>query len=96
VHHAKAEALGLIPRDSPASASNQLGAQLSERRQLTLFPIVGHLARWVLVDEADPLVDRGPYLRAIERLRRDPRWRLVYSSHRILVFQSRTGTSHGA
>jgi uncharacterized membrane protein len=90
VHHAKAEALALIPRDAPVSASNQLGAQLSQRRQIMIFPIVGHLARWVVVDEADPLVDRGPYLRAIERLRHDSRWRLVYSSHRILVFQSRT------
>jgi uncharacterized membrane protein len=96
VHRAKAEALALIPRGAPVSASNQLGAQLSERRQITLFPIVGHFARWVVIDEADPLVDRGPYLRAIERLRRDSRWRLVYASHRILVFHSRTGTSHGA
>jgi uncharacterized membrane protein len=86
-HRARAEALARIPGSAPVSASNKLGAHLGERRVLLTFPALAR-AEWAVVDRADPTYgDRGRYLRAIERLRRDPAWKLVSASDGVLVFR---------
>jgi uncharacterized membrane protein len=97
VHKAKVHALSLIPPGAPVSASNQLGAHLSERRRLLMFPVVRE-AQWIVVDRADPSYFEGPYGRRIERFRHDPAWSLIYSSHGVLVFHAagaHTATASG-
>jgi len=84
-HRAKVAALSLIPRDAAVSASNELGAHLSERRRILIFPYAIKDARWIVLDRADPSYDRAWYGRRIQAVRRDLRWRLVYASHGILV-----------
>lgn len=89
---AAAAALRLIPASAAVSASNSLGAHLSERRRVLSFPRLLD-ARWVAVDETSPgYLDRfapRPYARAIARLRRDRRWLLVHERDGVLVFRRR-------
>jgi uncharacterized membrane protein len=91
VHRAKSDALALIPSGAPVSASNQLGAQLSERRRMLIFPAIRE-ARWVVVDEHDSTYeDEAWYGRQIERMHKRDSWRLVYSSQGVLVFHDVSG-----
>jgi uncharacterized membrane protein len=97
-HHDRVaeRALRLIPDDAAVSASNSLGAHLSERRQIFSVPKLGD-ATWVAVDEtrssyADRLAPI-PSAAAVVRLRRDARWKLVFQEDGILVFQRRTAKS---
>jgi uncharacterized membrane protein len=86
IHRAKADALSLIPVGVPVSASNQLGAHLSERRRILIFPAIRE-ARWAVVDEHDPSYgDEAWYVRQVDRMRHRAGWRLIYSSHGVLVF----------
>jgi uncharacterized membrane protein len=84
-------ALQLIPDDATVSASNVLGAHLSERRRILSFPRLRD-ATWVAVDETRPsFLDRvaapAPAAAALRRLLADPRWRLVFSEDGVLVFR---------
>jgi hypothetical protein len=85
-------ALRLIPPDAVVSASNSLGAHLSERRRVLSFPRL-LAARWVAIDQTSPgYLDRiapRPYARAIQRLRHDGRWELVHAGDGVLVFRRR-------
>jgi uncharacterized membrane protein len=90
IHRAKAGALSLIPAGAPGSASNQLAAQLSERRRILIFPFAVKDARWIVLDEGDPSYGRNWYRRRIDLLRRDGSWSLDYSSHGVLVFHKLT------
>ena len=86
-----ARSLAQIPGDAVVSASNSLGGHLSERRRVLSFPFLLD-AEWVAVDETRPgYADRiGAELRyasAIARLRRDPRWRLVFQRGGVLIFR---------
>lgn len=83
-------ALALIPPDAAVSATNSLGAHLSERQRIFSFPILAE-AEWVVVDE-----QRLTYLDslkpdrarpALAALRRDPRWRRVFAEDGLLVFR---------
>jgi uncharacterized membrane protein len=86
VHRAKAKALSVVPPGVPVSASNQLGAHLSERLRIMIFPVVRE-ANWVVVDKDDPTYgDEQSYLRRIDALRHASNWSLAYSSHDVLVF----------
>jgi uncharacterized membrane protein len=86
VHRAKADALALVPSGVPVSASNHLGAQLSTRKRILMFPFVRE-ARWVVVDANDETIaDRKGYLGAIDTLGRDPHWRRLYSVRGVMVF----------
>lgn len=91
-------ALRLIPADAVVSASNSLGAHLSSRRRFLSFPIRADAA-WIAVDERSPgYLDRfapGPYAIAIARLRRDPRWRLVFEEDGVLVFRRESSAAAG-
>jgi uncharacterized membrane protein len=84
--------LKLIPATAPVTATNALGAHLSERKRIFSFP---HLrgAEWVIVDEQKPSLgdhnDKRGGLKQIERLRRDPRFRLVSAADGVLVFRRR-------
>jgi uncharacterized membrane protein len=87
-----ARALGLIPADEAVSATNTLGAHLSERRRVLSFPLVSG-ARWVAVDERRPsLADRldppGAQAR-IAAARRNRAWRVVFDEDGILVLRRR-------
>jgi len=91
-------ALRLIPDRAVVSASNSLGAHLSERRRFLSFPIRED-ATWVAVDERSPgYLDRfapGPYAIAIARLRRDPQWELVFDEDEVLVFRRESSAAAG-
>ena len=85
-------ALAAIPAGAPVSATNALGAHLSERRRIFSFPMLRE-AEWVAVDTT-----RLTYLDslrpersrpALAALRRDPAWRLVFSEDGSLVFRRR-------
>jgi uncharacterized membrane protein len=89
---AAAEALEVVPAREPVSATNTLGAHLSERSRVFSFPVV-HEARWIAVDEERPsLGDRldPPEAGArIAALRRNPAWRIVFDRDGILVLRRR-------
>ncbi len=85
-------ALRLIPDDAVVSATNSLGAHLSERRRVHSFPFV-HDSTWIAADETRPgYADRISALATSERLRRlrlDPAWRIVFEEDGITVFRRR-------
>jgi uncharacterized membrane protein len=87
-----ARALRVIPEDEPVSATNTLGAHLSERRRVLSFPLVAG-ARWVAVDERRPsLGDRldppeAPF--RIAAMYRDAAWRVVFREDGIVVLKRR-------
>jgi uncharacterized membrane protein len=87
-----ARELKLIPSAAPVSATNALGAHLSERKRIFSFPYLRG-ADWVIVDEQKPSLgdhnDKKGGLRRIEQLRRDPRFRLVSAADGVLVFRRR-------
>jgi uncharacterized membrane protein len=89
---AKAHALSLIPDEAPVSATNQLGGYLSERRYIYEFPYVRR-SHWILVDVHDSpygsIAGIGRYVRHYES---DKAWRLVFSSHGIIVLHKRLGS----
>jgi uncharacterized membrane protein len=86
-----ARELKLIPGTAAVSATNSLGAHLSERKRIYSFPYVRG-ADWVVVDERKPSLgdhnDKGG-LPQIEKLRQDRRFRLVASADGVLVFRRR-------
>jgi uncharacterized membrane protein len=85
-------AVSLVPAGAVVSSSNSLGAHLSARRRVLSFPRLLD-ATWVAVDERSPgYLDRLaplPYARGISRLRRDPRWHLVFEQDGVLIFRRR-------
>lgn len=93
---ALSEAVALVPKDVPVTASNPAGAHLSARRYIYSIPLLER-AEWVVVDLDDPWVVRpdSPILnhhpeavRAFAaRLQRDPRWRKAFERDGVLVFR---------
>ena len=87
-----ARAVRLIPDDVVVSATNSLGAHLSERHRLHSFPFL-HDSTWIAADETRPgYADRISALATTERLRRlrlDPAWRIVFDEDGITVFRKR-------
>jgi uncharacterized membrane protein len=82
-------ALRLIPANAPVSATNGLGAHLSERRRVFSFPVLGE-AEWVAVDlerpsYRDQLGRAADLERAVARLRSGGRFRVVFEEDGILV-----------
>ena len=90
--HARAAArvLGAIPSGVPVSATNTLGAHLSERRRVFSFPVLRE-ARWVAVDTTRPsyLDDAlgAKFAAAYARFRRDARWRVVRAEDGVVVLR---------
>jgi uncharacterized membrane protein len=85
-----ANVLEVIPEDAVVSATNSLGAHLSERRRVLSFPFVQD-AEWVAIDETQPgYADRiAPLATAVQTawLRRDPRWATVVKRDGIVVLR---------
>ncbi len=82
--------LARVPGGVTVSATNTLGAHLSDRRRILSFPRTDG-ADWVVVDRRRPtLLDRASPgeagTRAIARLERDRRWQLVASDDGVLLF----------
>jgi hypothetical protein len=89
-----ARVLRQVPGDAVVSATNSLGAHLSERRRILSFPRLLD-ATWIAVDETklsthDNLVALPAAKRLVE-LRADPRWKLVASEDGILLFRKASG-----
>ena len=87
-----ARELKLIPKTAAVTATNALGAHLSQRKRIFSFPYLRQ-ASWVIVDEKKPSLgdhnDRRDGLKRILQLRRDPRFRLVSAADGVLVFRRR-------
>jgi uncharacterized membrane protein len=87
-----ADAIDVIPENEPVSATNTLGAHLSERRRVLSFPLVRD-ALWIAVDEGRPsLGDRLNPPEAAARIaafRRDSAWRVVFNRDGILILARR-------
>lgn len=85
---AAARVLLAVPADVAVSATNTLGAHLSERRRIFSFPVLRE-ARWVAVDLTHPsyLDDaRGKrFASAYAALRRDSRWKVVRREDGVIV-----------
>jgi hypothetical protein len=84
------KALEIVPANVPVSASQTLGAYVSTRKTVAVFPDVSRVD-WALVGpvangEDDPAVFR----RSLARLKSNPHWRTVFSSAGITVLQRRT------
>jgi len=83
-----AEALALVPDGARVSADNALGAHLSERERITTFPLVGG-ADYVVLDSRGRY---GPWrARALEKLRKDADYELVFEREGVLVFKRVAG-----
>jgi uncharacterized membrane protein len=86
-------AVSLVPPTAPVSVTNRLGAQLSTRRTVHLFPAqVG--AEWAVIDTRDPSnttakwIGPTPFGQLLHRLERDSSWRLVYESEGVRVYRT--------
>jgi hypothetical protein len=89
VHAASKHALSMIPPGVPVSASQTLGAYLSTRRFVAVFPNVQR-AQWVAVGPIGTTYDNPRVFRAaLARLKASPSWKLLYDSHGISVFKRR-------
>jgi uncharacterized membrane protein len=87
-----AQALNLVPAESPVSATNSLGAHVSERRRVFSYPLVRE-AEWIAIDERRPSLcyrlDPPGASARIAALRGDRSWRIVFDRDGILVLQRR-------
>ena len=85
-----ARALRLIPKDAAITATNGLGAHLSERKRILSFPIVDRAA-WLALDEKNPSLgdqNAGDFARRkIEDVIRDARWRIVFERDGVVVLR---------
>jgi uncharacterized membrane protein len=85
-----ARAVDVVPEGVVVSATNSLGAHLSDRRRVLSFPYVRE-AQWIAADETQPgYGDRiAPLATAVRlaRLRRNPAWELVFAENGVLVFR---------
>jgi uncharacterized membrane protein len=84
--------LRAVPTGVAVSATNSLGAHLSERRRIFSFPVLRE-ARWVAVDLTRPSFRddaRGArFGAAYAALRRDPRWQVVRAEDGVVVLRLR-------
>ncbi|HET6684136.1 MAG TPA: DUF2079 domain-containing protein [Gaiella sp.] len=84
-------ALQMIPPFAPVSATNGLGAHLSERRRIFSFPVLGE-AQWVAVDlkrpsYRDQLGRADELRRAVIAIRADGRFRIVFVEDGVVVLR---------
>jgi uncharacterized membrane protein len=103
-HHAAVarRALALVPPTATVSASNTLGAHLSERRRVLSFPVLGE-ATWVAVDRQRPSYRDAMdapvrFERALAALQARGEFTVVFDEDGILVLRksARAGSSAGA
>jgi uncharacterized membrane protein len=83
-------ALKLVPPRVAVSASQTLGAYVSTRKTVAVFPNVRN-ANWVLVGRiAKSIDDPHEFRTALRKLRSSDQWRVVFDSHGVTLFV-RTG-----
>jgi uncharacterized membrane protein len=90
------QAVALVPAGAPVTASNPVGAHLSDRRYVFTVPLLAR-AEWVVVDLDDPwvtspdspILTRHPKVvkRFVRRLENDRRWTKVFERDRVVVFR---------
>jgi uncharacterized membrane protein len=82
-------ALKLVPPGVAVSASQTLGAYVSARRTVAVFPSVERV-NWVLVGPvATGEDDPARFRRTLTRLKSDPGWRIVYDAGGVSVLARR-------
>jgi uncharacterized membrane protein len=90
---AAARVIRAVPDDAPVSATNNLGAHLSERRRIFSFPVLRE-ARWVAVDLTRPsYLDDATGKKfgvAYAQLRADRRWQVVRAEDGVIVLHKTT------
>ena len=83
-------AVALVPDGAAVSAGNTLGAHLSERRRILMFPVLAD-AEWVVVDRTRPYVGdrRDPVEHSVHvrALQADPAWETVFDEDGVMVFR---------
>ncbi len=89
---AAARVIGVIPPDAPVSATNTLGAHLSERRRIFSFPVIRE-ATWIALDLTRPSYrDNAPgkgFARAYARLQRSGAWSVVAQEDGVVVLRKK-------
>jgi hypothetical protein len=84
---ASRDALKLIPPGVPVSASQTLGAYVSTRKSVAVFPNVAN-ANWVIVGPiASSIDDPEQFRAALQELRTNGRWRIAFDAHGVSVFE---------
>jgi hypothetical protein len=82
------KALTLVPPRTPVSASQSIGAYVSTRRSVAVFPQIGR-ARWVIVGAMETNEDNPhQFKRTLKRLHSSPRWKTVFDSAGVAVFEA--------
>ncbi len=87
------DALELVPPAAPVTATNRLGAHLSSRRIVQLFPESAG-AEWAVLDTGNPWLpgvgegaDPVDFSRAIDRFDRNPEWTLRFAREGVRVYE---------
>jgi hypothetical protein len=87
------QALGLVPTDAPLTSTNRLGAHLSARHVIQLFPRHS-AAEWAVLDTTDVWpqptgtpADGRVFRAHLARFVRDPSWRLVFAEEDVYVYR---------
>jgi hypothetical protein len=87
------EAVALVPDEVPVTVTNRVGAHLSDRRTVHLFP-ARNGATWAVLDTRDPSnvtanwIGPIPFAEELRRLDRDPAWRLVSERQGVRVYRT--------
>jgi len=95
------EAVALVPLGVPVTSTNRLGAHLSERRVVHVFPRERD-AEWAAVDAQDPPSrwwdpsDRHVFRRYVERIHANPDWELVFERESIRVYRRQASAPRGS
>lgn len=89
---AAARVLRAVPAGVAVSATNTLGAHLSDRQRIFSFPILRE-ARWIAIDLTRTSYLDGPggkrFSAAYTGLRRDERWKVVREENGVIVLHRR-------
>jgi hypothetical protein len=86
------EAVALVPGGAPVTVTNRVGAHLSARRIVHLFPAQDE-SEWAVLDLRDPSnttatwIGPVPFRTHLARLERDPSWRLVFDREDVRVYR---------
>jgi hypothetical protein len=86
------DAVALVPASAPVTVTNRVGAHLSARRIVHLFP-AREDAEWAVLDLRDPSnttaswIGPIPFATQVARLDRDASWRLVFEREGVRVYR---------
>ena len=87
------EAIDRVPAGAPVTTTNRLGAHLSARRAIYLFPELRR-ADWAVLDTHDAWmqvageqVDVPLFRELLDRFEQDPGWRLLFDREGVRVYR---------